>query len=133
MKRLLIALKALLLTGYALLLSGCFYLVENGKGGVAERYPISYQKIELHQRLHRCEAAISQQHVDGKAKTFPAHYQQAKNLVVISRRLYTAEFYLQAQLTLEKAEKLLHALDNKKSMNTVTWDCEHMTTREICL
>lgn len=126
-------LRTLLIVSSLLFFNGCFYLVEGGKGGVAERFPISDIKIELHQRLHRCEAAISRHHVNGKEIYSPVHYQKAQHLVIESRRLYKAEFFMQAQLTLEKAETLLMSMEKSTPLVVVDSTCGHNSEREICL
>lgn len=111
-------------------LSGCFYLVQEGQGGVAERFPIKYEKRLLHQRLLNCEIIYSRHDLEGKAALYPAIYQKTRQLLIRSRRFYEADYFLQAELPLEQAEKLLRRLETTSSEMKSTTE-NHCTNRPL--
>ncbi|MCV6612570.1 MAG: hypothetical protein OIF55_17550 [Amphritea sp.] len=114
-------------------LQGCFYMVEEGKGGVAERFPIPAQHLTLSQRLMRCEAAMSAQHLQGKTERYPALYKETQAMLTESRRLFKAEFYQQAELTLEPVEQVLQMMHQNLHLKAVSHLCQDTPTREVCL
>ncbi|WP_415911888.1 hypothetical protein [Neptuniibacter sp. QD37_11] len=113
--------------------SGCFYLVPEGEGGVAERFPIKSEVPTLQSRLNKCEAVISEHNLNGKQDQYPAIYQEIQLLVTRSRRLYEANYLMQAQLPLEQAEKLLHILENGAASLRVKSHCNQQLTQEACI
>lgn len=125
-------LRILILIITTVLLHGCFYLVEEGKGGVAERFAINDQKIALQQRLKKCEATLKLHAENSQQVLFPAHYQRAKNLVIESRRLYEAEFFTPAQHVLEEAEALLIQTEQSEQLLVNTVTCKRNTAQELC-
>lgn len=114
-------------------LQGCFYMVEEGKGGVAERFPIPAQHLTLSQRLMRCEAAISAHHLQGKTERYPALYRETLTMLTESRRLFKAEFYPQAELRLEPVEQVLQLMQSDMHLQAVGRLCQDTPNREICL
>ncbi len=114
-------------------LQGCFYLVEEGKGGVAERFPIPSQDWSLSQRLHRCEAALTEHSLHGQVELYPALYRETQTLLMQSRRLYKAEFYPQAELALEPVEQVLHLMQQGLYLKAVNQLCHDNPKREVCL
>lgn len=116
-----------------LLNQGCFYMVEEGKGGVAERFPIPQEHWHLSQRLHECEAAITEQSLYGKAQLHPALYQQTQKLLTESRRLFKAEYYQQAELTLEPVETVLKLMHQNMHIKAVKHLCQSNAIQEVCL
>lgn len=129
------ALRILILIITPVLLNGCFYLVEEGKGGVAERFAINDQKVTLQQRLQKCEVTLNRYAKNDQKLLFPARYQQAKSLVIESRRLYEAEFYTPAQHVLEKAEVLLTQTEQNEQNEQLivkASTCNRINTQEIC-
>lgn len=97
-----------------LLNSGCFYLVEDGKGGVAERFPIEHKHPlsdpDYSTRLQKCKEKLQQHHRSDYSRRFPVRYGDIDRLLIRSQRLYTADFYPQATLSLQRAEVLLRQL-----------------------
>jgi predicted DNA repair protein MutK len=125
-------LRILILIITPVLLNGCFYLVEEGKGGVAERFAINDQKITLQKRLKKCEATLKLHAENSQKVLFPARYQQAKSLVIESRRLYEAEFFTPAQHVLEEAEALLTQTEQSEQLIVNNSTCNRNTAQEIC-
>lgn len=114
-------------------LSGCFYLVPEGKGGVAERFPIPDWEQRFSERLHRCEIALTQQHLEGTLERYPALYKETEALLNESRRLYNAEYYLQAELSLEPVEVILNLMQQGMHLKAVSQLCRQGQYQEVCL
>jgi|GEM_PF-1210476 len=95
----------------SILLSGCFYLVPDGKGGVAERMPHHQTRqhfyADAQQRLQQCEIAIEEQTKAGLRQRFPSVYYRTEMLLVRAERLYTAGLEHKASESLHQAELLL--------------------------
>ncbi|MBN3560850.1 hypothetical protein [Aliamphritea spongicola] len=123
---------ALLLGSSLLLSSGCFYMVEPGQGGVAERFtqPENYLTPGVHPqtdswphtetslekqrfmfRLGRCQALKKVHHKQGLTVTYPHFYQHINLLLTRSLRLHVAGFYPQANEAMDTAEYLLKQAD----------------------
>lgn len=123
---------ALLLSGSMLLSSGCFYMVERGQGGVAERYtqpenyltpgmhpqteswPVSQESKEKQRymfRLGRCQALKQVHHQQGLTVTYPHFYQHINLLLTRSLRLHVAGYYQQANDAMNSVEFLLKQAD----------------------
>lgn len=126
-------LKRLLILTLALVLSGCFYMVEEGKGGVAERFPIPSHDRTLSDRLHRCEAALTDHELEGITDHYPALYRETQMRLTESRRLYKAEFYQQADLVLQPVEQVLRMMQKGLYGRAVSQLCEERTSKELCL
>lgn len=118
---------------FLLNLSGCFYLVPEGKGGVAERFPIPNWERSISVRLHRCEMVLTEQHLEGKVERYPALYKETETLLNESRRLYNAEFYLQAELALEPVEAILNLMQQDLHFKAVSRLCRQRPSQEVCL
>ena len=116
-----------------LALSGCFYMVEQGKGGVAERYPIPSHDWSIAKRIHKCEAAFTEHELQGKTNRYPALYKATAVLLTESRRLYKAEYYQQAELALEPVEHVLQLMHKNLHVKAAHQLCTHKPTREVCL
>lgn len=116
-----------------LLSQGCFYLVEEGKGGVAERFPIPREQWQLSQRLYQCEAAMTEHNLQGKAQLYPALYQHIQMRLMESRRLFKAEYYPQAELMLEPVETALSLMQQGLQSKAEHYLCQLNGNREICL
>ena len=114
-------------------IGGCFYLVPEGKGGVAERFPIPNWQQRLFERLQRCEVALSTQHLEGKVERYPALYKETEALLNESRRLYNAEYYLQAELALEPVEAILNLMQQGVHLKTVSQLSLQRQYQEVCL
>ncbi|WP_136680305.1 hypothetical protein [Neptunomonas sp. XY-337] len=113
--------------------AGCFYMVTEGKGGVAERFPIAAYQQQLSERLQHCEATLDRHTHAGNAKRYPALYQQTQSQLIESRRLYQAEFYQQAEVTLESVETVLKLMHQEQQRSALSQLCQQQTHREICL
>lgn len=122
-------------------LSGCFYLVPQGQGGVAERYVMNEQLVErekLLARLHSCYGAMAQHREKGVPQLFPTLYQQIDDLLVMSNRYQTAEYFHLAKRPLAQAEILLDVLDYRLSnpMAPVGQYChrdDNYDNQELCI
>ena len=122
----------LLLSSGMLLSSGCFYTVEQGQGGVAERYtqPENYltpgvypqteswpndkdsrEKQRFMFRLGRCQALKQVHHQQGMTVTYPHFYQHINLLLTRSLRLHVAGYYQQANDAMDSIEFLLKQAD----------------------
>lgn len=115
------------------LIQGCFYMVEEGKGGVAERFPIPKNHWQLSKRLHQCEVTLTSHDLYGKADRYPALYQQTQRLLTESRRLFKAEYYQQAELALEPVEKILKLMQQGLHEKAESRFCNLNGNREVCL
>jgi len=106
-----------------LLCSGCFYLIEEGKGGTAERFNQSQSSIKNNLalnntyplRLQQCKQRLQQHHDSIFYLRNPARYQDISELLILSQRMHSAQFYTQAILHLQQAESLLLTLNQKKA------------------
>jgi hypothetical protein len=113
--------KAILLLNL-LLCSGCFYLIEEGKGGTAERFNQSQSSIKNNiasnstypLRLQQCKQHLQQHHDSTSYLRYPARYHDISELLILSQRMHFAQFYTQAILHLQQAESLLLTLNQKK-------------------
>ena len=115
------------------LLQGCFYLVEEGKGGVAERFPVPQPHGRLSQRLQQCEATMSVHNLHGKPQLHPALYQQVEMRLTESRRLFKAEYYPQAEFMLEPVEVILQLMNEGLHLQATQHLCQFNGHQEICL
>lgn len=129
------SLKAITLAG-CLLSSGCFYLVESGKGGVAERFattertftpglPETSQQLQpVHsrpeqltqkqraeqlfmQRMHKCQNVKQMHHQQGLTVSYPNYYRHINLLLTRSLRLHVAGYHAQAHAAMDSVEYLL--------------------------
>lgn len=123
----------LIILTLSLALSGCFYLVEQGKGGVAERYPIPSHDWSIAKRIHNCEAAFTEHQLQGKTNLYPALYKATSVLLTQSRRLYKAEYFQQAELAIEPVEHVLQLMHKNLYVKAAHQLCTHKPTREVCL
>lgn len=114
-------------------LSGCFYLVQEGKGGVAERFPISQEQQTLSIRLHACDASLKELTFNGMATRNPALYQEIVEMLNESHRLYEAEYYPQASETLVPVEQMLELIQQNMHVKTASSLCEQQPYTGVCL
>ena len=119
----------------ACLNSGCFYLVQEGKGGVAERYPMPQQHHDFEERLEMC-MNVYMEHVGlGIDRYFPSAYSEIEHRLVQSRRLHTARYPEHALFQLQQAERMLRQMDAEYTRRFVTLDpsCQNLNQRELCI
>ena len=111
------AIKATVLLNLVLC-SGCFYLIEEGKGGTAERFSQS-QWLTTNNgtfdsaytlRLQQCKQHLKQYHNSAQYLRHPTHFQEISSILILSQRMHSAKFYAQAKEHLQQAEDLLLAL-----------------------
>lgn len=122
---------------FSLLLNGgCFYLVEDGKGGVAERFPIDVERQPsgpvYSARLQKSKERLQQHHRSGNSHRFPVRYDDIDRLLIRSQRLYVAGFHQQADHPLQQAEAMLRQLSTAGTGNkhlTMTLKPENPTAR----
>jgi len=105
-----------------LLCSGCFYLIEEGKGGTAERFNQSQSSTKNNIapdstypfRLQQCQQHLQKFHNSTVYLRYPTRYQNVSELLILSQRMHSAQFYTQAILHLQQAESLLLTLNTTK-------------------
>lgn len=130
--------KAVLITALALAVSlsnGCFYLVKEGNGGVAERFPLPEHQENYNHRLAYC-LKIYLQHLDqGVDRHFPATYSEIEHRMVQSQRLNSARYYEHALFQLQQVERMLRLMDQKYSHRFVQLEptCNAPNRQEFCL
>lgn len=129
----LIPLARLLSLTVLLSLQGCFYLVEEGKGGVAERFTVPGNYGYLSKRIQHCEAIINEHSLLSKPRSYPALYREARIMLTESRRLYKAEYYQQAEAVLEPVERVLHLMQEGLHVRAASALCQQRPDGEVCL
>ncbi len=117
--------------------SGCFYFVEEGKGGAAEltRPDQRYHADEFpdfYARLDHCYSQIKQQSQLGIREQMPAAYIEIENQLVLSQRLYVAKYYSEVDALLSAAEKQLALLPTQLKENTLSSACDSIKDKEAC-
>ncbi len=101
--------------------SGCFYFIEEGKGGVAERFPIQQPiadtpnklAINFPKRFDKCKKRLVEYQNSPLNMHHPVRFHKIAEMLVISQRMHEANFYRQASHYLGQAEKSLTALQSK--------------------
>lgn len=119
----------------ACLNSGCFYLVQEGKGGVAERYPLPQHHVGFEDRLEIC-LDVYMEHVGiGIDRYFPSTYSEIEHRLVQSRRLHSARYPEHALFQLQQAERMLRQMDIEYTRRFVSLDpsCKNLNQTELCI
>lgn len=106
--------------------SGCFYFIEEGQGGVAERFPmhqpdnnathslaVNSLAINFPKRFDKCKKQLVEYQSSPKYMHHPVRYHKIAETLVRSQRLHDAKFYVQANQYLDHAENQLMALQDK--------------------
>jgi hypothetical protein len=101
--------------------SGCFYFIEEGQGGVAERFPVHQPTnstvnslaVNFPKRFDKCKKRLDEYQSSPKYMHHPVRYHKIAETLIRSQRLHDAKFYVQANQFLDQAEKQLMALQNK--------------------
>lgn len=125
----------LLLSASVVFSSGCFYLVEEGQGGVAERFPVPEYQISYKQRLADC-VDLYMDHIGlGIDRVYPATYTEIEQRMVQSQRLHTARYREHALFQLQQAERLLRQMEQQYSQRLIDYSpsCTAYSAREFCL
>lgn len=130
--------KAGLITALALAVSinsGCFYLVEEGNGGVAERFPIPEHQKNYDERLAHC-LEVYLRHLDqGVDRLHPATYSEIEHRMIQSQRLYSARYYEHSLFQLQQAERMLRAMNQTYRHQFVQLQpsCNAPNGQELCI
>lgn len=115
-----------------LMCSGCFYFIEEGQGGAAERFPVqpathsSDQEqrkqniaqgiINYPQRFKKCQQQLAKLQNRALYQRYPVRFDDLSIILIHSQRMYQAQFYPLAMQYLQRAESLIAALEsNSKS------------------
>lgn len=114
-------------------LGGCFYLVPEGKGGVAERFPIPERPFTLSERIDRSETVLTELQLQSSRGSYPALYREVEMQLIESRRLLNAEFNQQAVLVLEPVEQLLYLMQQGFHLRAASQLCHQKPSQEVCL
>jgi len=111
------------------LLSGCFYFVDEGKGGVAERYPISKKDERLSERLRKSETLLNQQQLTQQRTQ---RFHMARLTLNQSMRLYEAGLLKEADKSLAHTETLLEKTGIRQQSVASQPVCNITTTGGAC-
>ncbi|WP_372831586.1 hypothetical protein [Pontibacterium sp.] len=130
--------KAGLITALALAVSinsGCFYLVEEGNGGVAERFPIPVHQENYDERLAHC-LGVYLRHLDhGVDRLYPATYSEIEHRMIQSQRLYSARYYEHSLFQLQQAERMLRLMNQeyRRQLVQLQPSCNATHGQEFCI
>ena len=119
----------------ACLNSGCFYLVQEGQGGVAERYPMPQHHQGFEERLQVCMDRYLEHIGLGIDRFFPSAYSEIEHRLVQSRRLHSARYPEHALFQLQQAERMLRQMDIEYTRRFVshTPSCKNLHQQELCI
>lgn len=132
-------LRSLTIISFLMALQGCFYQVERGKGGVAERFDLSFHfdpssfKQAFLQRLLTAEQKLKTEYQQRQSRAYSALFWEAHMQLNESRRLFKADYYQQASLNLSLVEQVIELIQTDKQQQAFALLCKETTYREVCL
>lgn len=127
------------LLGFVMNLQGCFYQVERGKGGVAERFDTNVRLQEtpyrqsLLERINQSEKELNEAYLHRNTTRFPALYWETHMRLNESQRLFEAAFYQQSDAALKTVENVLNLIQQSQHQKAFDVLCKELPYREVCL